>query len=278
MDEVVIKDLVREGYGRIAQGKDRCCLPMASCCAGGGRTEGLAKRIGYTDEDLGAIPEGANLGLGCGNPIALSSLQPGETVLDLGSGAGLDCFLAARQVGPDGKVIGVDMTPEMIERARQNARAGGFENVEFRLGEIEDLPVPDDHVDAVVSNCVINLAPDKARVFREAFRVLKPGGRIIVSDIVLKKDLPDFIRDSAQAYLGCVAGAVRREDYLAAMRRAGFREITVLGETSFPLKVLADDPSVKAMVDDSGAPQEDWGMIEDAVVSIKVRAVKPQGR
>lgn len=278
MDEGKIKKLVREGYGRIAQGIDRCCLPMASCCPGSGLAEELAKRIGYTDQEIGAVPQGANLGLGCGNPIALSSLQRGETVLDLGSGAGFDCFLAARQVGPDGKVIGVDMTPEMIERARRNAEAGGFDNVEFRLGEIEALPVPDDSVDAIVSNCVINLAPDKGRVFQEAFRVLKPGGRIMVSDIVLKRDLPDAIKDSAEAYVGCVAGAVRQEDYLEAMRRAGFREITTLEETSFPLDVLADDPSVKAIVEDSGVRQEDWGMLEDSVVSIKVRAVKPRGR
>ncbi|MGQ9654096.1 MAG: arsenite methyltransferase [Thermodesulfobacteriota bacterium] len=278
MDELVIKKLVRDGYGRIAQGGDRCCLPMASCCADSGRAEELAKRIGYTDQELRAVPEGANLGLGCGNPVALSSLKQGETVLDLGSGAGFDCLLAARQVGPHGRVIGVDMTPEMVEKARQNAEAGGFGNVEFRLGEIEELPVPDDFVDAIVSNCVINLAPDKGRVFQEAFRVLKPGGRIMVSDIVLKRDLPHGIKNSAEAYLGCVAGAISREDYLEAMRRAGFRDISVLEETRFPMHVLAHDPSVKAMVQDSGVPEEEWEMLADSAVSIKVRADKPLGR
>lgn len=277
MDERMIKNLVREGYGKIALRNDSCCLPMASCCQAAWRAEEAARRIGYTDEEIGGVPQGANLGLGCGNPVALSSLKPGETVLDLGSGAGFDCFLAARQVGPEGRVVGVDMTPEMIERARKNAEAGGYRNVEFRLGEIENLPVPDEFADAVISNCVINLAPDKGRVFKEACRVLKPGGRIMVSDIVLKRDLPDPIRNSAEAYLGCVAGAVGKEDYLEAMKAAGFGDITVLEETPFPLQILGEDPAVKAMIEDSGVAQEQWRMLGESVVSIKVRALKPRG-
>ena len=168
------------------------------------------------------IPEGANLGLGCGNPVALASLRPGETVLDLGSGGGIDCFLAARKVGPEGRVIGVDMTAEMIHLARENAQKSGLKNVEFRLGEIENLPLEDGSVDAVISNCVINLSTDKERVFREIYRVLKPGGRMMVSDIVLDGELPAKVKDSVAAYTGCIGGALKRDDYLAAIVKAGF--------------------------------------------------------
>ena len=160
--------------------------------------------IGYSEEEMTAVPEGANLGLGCGNPTAMASLKEGETVLDLGAGAGFDCFLAAGKVGPEGRVIGIDMTPEMLEKARENAQKGNFSNVEFRLGEIENLPVADGIIDIIISNCVINLVPDKDRVFSEAFRVLKPGGRIMVSDIVLTKELPDFIKNNMAAYVGCI--------------------------------------------------------------------------
>jgi len=195
----------------------------------------VSKAIGYTDEELASAPEGANLGLGCGNPTALASLVEGETVLDLGSGAGFDCFLAAQKVGDTGKVIGVDMTPEMIEKARKNAQMSNCANVEFRLGEIENLPVADNSVDVIISNCVINLSPDKERVFRDAFRVLKPGGRLMVSDIVLLKALPDFIRESVAAYVGCIAGAMLKDDYLAAIGKAGFQDVKILEETVFPV-------------------------------------------
>lgn len=181
-----------------------------------------------------AIPAEANLGLGCGNPTALAGLKPGETVLDLGSGAGIDCFLAARRVGPTGRVIGVDMTPEMIDRARANARRGGFSNVEFRLGEIENLPLADSSVDVIISNCVINLSTDKPRVFREAFRVLRPGGRLLVSDLVLTSPLPAAVSQSLDAYVACVAGALTREDYLSAITAAGFKNIEVVTEKNFP--------------------------------------------
>jgi SAM-dependent methyltransferase len=222
----------------------------------------VAEYIGYTPEQLAALPEGANLGLGCGNPLAHAAPRPGEVVLDLGSGAGMDAFLAGREVGPTGRVIGVDMTPQMLEKARANAAAVGAQNVEFRLGEIEHLPVADGSVDLVISNCVVNLSPDKEQVFREAFRALRPGGRMVVSDLVLLRTLSEEVRRSVEAYVGCVAGAAMKEDYLRAIRAAGFRDVEVVEERSYGDADLF-----------GGA---EW-MREAArsVVSAKVRAVKP---
>jgi arsenite methyltransferase len=224
---------------------------------------------------LKAVPEGANLGLGCGNPVALASLKEGEIVLDLGSGGGFDCFLAANQVGKTGKVIGVDMTAEMLDRARENARKGNFDNVEFRLGEIENLPVGDHQVDIIISNCVINLSPNKERVFQEAFRVLRPGGRLMVSDIVLLKELPGEIRNSVAAYIGCVAGAITKKEYLEAIQSTGFKEIKVLGETTFPAEFLANDPTAREVAKNLKLSREKAKDLASAVVSIKVSAIKP---
>jgi len=215
-------------------GETSCCAPQetvstTSCCS---PQDTISKGIGYSDKELGAIPDGANLGLGCGNPTALASLKEGEVVLDLGSGGGIDCFLAVQKVGRNGSVIGIDMTPEMIERARENASKGGYTNVDFRLGEIEHLPVADNSVDIVISNCVINLSPDKAQVFKEAYRALKPGGRVMVSDIVLLKELPASIKSSVEAYVGCVGGASMKEEYLATVAAAGFKDVEVVSETA----------------------------------------------
>lgn len=275
MKEEEIKKMVREGYGRIAQKDLGCCPTTSSCCGPKDRVQDISKKIGYTEEELKVVPEGSNLGLGCGNPVALASLREGETVLDLGSGAGFDCFLAANQVGRTGKVIGIDMTAEMLDRARQNARKGNYDNVEFRLGEIENLPVADNHADVVISNCVINLSPDKRRVFQEAFRVLKPGGRLMVSDIVLLKDLPGEIRDSVTAYIGCLAGAVSKKEYLEAIQAAGFQETKVLGETTFPTASLADDPTAREIAKNLKLSREKARELANSVVSIKVSAVKP---
>src|SRR3989304_1161535 len=198
MKESRIRKYVRDRYAGIAREGGSCCAPKASCCAES-EADTLSRKIGYSEEELKAVPEGANLGLGCGNPIALASLKEGETVLDLGSGAGFDCFLAARAVGSKGRVIGVDMTPEMIEKARENARKGGYANVEFRLGEIEHLPAADGSVDAVISNCVINLSTAKDKVFAESYRVLKPGGRVMISDLVLSRELPEPVAGSLAA-------------------------------------------------------------------------------
>lgn len=218
-----IKAVVRENYGQIARER-------GAGCDGGPVPRIDAETIGYNAEQLAAAPEGANMGLGCGNPTAIAGLGTGETVLDLGSGGGFDCFLAANAVGPTGRVIGVDMTPEMIEAATRNALNGGYSNVEFRLGEVEALPVEDSSVDVIISNCVINLVPDKSKAFSEAFRVLKPGGRLHVSDIVFTGEVPDELRQSAAAYVSCVAGALHKEDYLAAMTEAGLVDITIDGE------------------------------------------------
>lgn len=189
--------------------------------------------MGYSLEDLKSVPEGANLGLGCGNPVALASLKEGETVLDLGSGAGFDSFLAANRVGQSGKVIGVDMTPEMVETAQTNAKKNDYKNVEFRLGEIESLPVDNNTIDVIISNCVINLSPDKPQVFQEAYRVLKSGGRLMVSDMVLLQELPKAIKGSVEAYVGCIAGASLKDDYLKMINEAGFDNITVINESEY---------------------------------------------
>ncbi len=270
-DESRIRRLVRDAYARVAGGKGSCCGPSSPCCSGS-TPEAIGGRIGYSQEDLRSAPEGANLGLGCGNPLAHASLKEGEIVLDLGAGAGFDCFLAARRVGKRGRVIGVDMTREMVEKARENARKWGAENVEFRLGEIEKLPVENGAVDVVISNCVINLSPDKPRVFREAFRVLKPGGRLMVSDIVLTRDLSEAIKKNAAAYAGCISGAILRDKYLGAIKAAGFGEIGVLEERVFPIGDMAHDVTAQAVGNSPGMARE----IEGCVVSIKVRAVKSQ--
>ncbi|MBA7664096.1 Arsenite methyltransferase [subsurface metagenome] len=225
---------------------------------------------------MDSVPDDANLGLGCGNPIALASLIEGETVLDLGSGAGFDCFLAANRVGKGGKVIGVDMTPEMIEKARENAEKGGYQNVEFRLGEIESLPAADNSIDIIISNCVVNLSPDKKKVFREAFRVLKPGGRLMVSDIVLLKELPDFIRKSVAAYVGCISGALMKAEYLATITEAGFQEVQVLDEAIFPIDYMANDPTVKAVINKMDLSEDEIKDTANSVASIKVRGIKPE--
>jgi len=270
-----IKKLVREGYAKRAKQGRSCCVPANPCCRTADLAQDISKKIGYTEEELKAVPEGANLGLGCGNPVALASLREGETVLDLGSGAGLDCFLAADKVAESGKVIGVDMTPEMIEKARDNAGKGNYANVEFRLGEIENLPVADNSVDIVISNCVINLSPDKRRVFKEALRALRPGGRLMVSDIVLLKELPDFIKDSIEAYVGCLSGAMLKDEYLEAIREAGFHEVKIVDQTSLPIESMVDDPTTKAIIDDLKIPPEKVTGIGSSVLSIKVYGVKP---
>jgi len=265
-DPEAIRQMVREKYGAIAIASS-CCGPapasgaVGAACCGSTSPDEVLEQIGYSADQAAAIPAGTNLGLGCGNPLALAAVQAGETVLDLGSGAGIDAFLAAREVGPAGHVIGVDMTHEMLAKARDAARRGGFANVEFRLGEIEHLPLADASVDLVISNCVINLSPDKVQVFREAFRVLRSGGRMLVSDLVLVRPLSDSVRQSVAAYVGCVAGASMREDYLAEVRAAGFRDIEVVEENPY------------TVASESAPDVYREGL--RSVASVKVRAVKP---
>lgn len=277
MPEKDIRKSVMEHYAAVAEGQSSCCGPSASsgCCSPDIVPEDMSKLVGYGDTELAEVPDGANLGLGCGNPVALASLKPGEVVVDLGSGAGFDCFLSANRVGPEGRVIGVDMTHAMLAKARKNAEKGGYANVEFRLGEIENLPVADDTADIVISNCVINLSTDKPRVFAEALRVLKPGGRLMVSDLVLTAPLPESVRRSVEAYAGCISGAMLREDYLGAMRGAGFEDVEVVSEGTYPIGSADPDASEQAVLSGEGITPEDAEAAARAVVSLKVRAVKP---
>lgn len=251
--EADVRRLVRDKYAQIAR-------ESSSCCGDTTRVSEM-QQLGYTQAQSNDVPDGANLGLGCGNPLAHADLRLGETVLDLGSGAGIDAFLAAREVGRTGHVIGVDMTDDMVERARANAQRVGVDNVEFRLGEIENLPVDDASVDLIISNCVINLSPEKPRVFAEALRVLRPGGRMVVSDLTLLAPLPEAIKQSAEAYVGCVAGASLRDDYIQYIRDAGFADVEIVEQTAYP----ANGTCAPADVADAA----------NQVVSVKVRARKP---
>jgi arsenite methyltransferase len=273
MKEETIRKYVRNRYAGIARQGNSCCGPNASY--GDATAELAARSIGYSEEEVTSVPEGSNLGLGCGNPVAQASLKAGETVLDLGSGAGFDCFLAARGVGPGGRVIGVDMTPEMVEKARGNARRAGFENIEFRLGEIERLPVADGSVDAVISNCVINLSPAKEQVFSEAFRVLRPGGRLMVSDIVLSRELPESVAASLTAYAGCIAGAIRKEEYLRMIEEAGFRDVRIVTENRFEIPENEVDSYAKAIAGDLPVSPEAVREAAEAVVSVSLFGTRP---
>jgi len=280
LTEDEIRSRVRESYARTA-------VNQASCC-GSSEAESAGKRIGYTESELKSVPQGANMNLGCGNPVALASLREGETVVDLGSGGGLDCFLAAKKVGEKGRVIGVDMTPEMIDRARQNARKGGYKNVEFRLGEIENLPVADGTADAVISNCVINLVPDKKRVFEEALRVLKPQGRLMVSDIVLQSELSEDVKRRMHPG-SCVQGAIMKDEYLDMVRQAGFQEVRIVKSSQYGPKNLENDPDLEVTVFNREKNAEEVKRVSElveearktvaialaATISVDVLAIKP---
>jgi arsenite methyltransferase len=259
-DEQEVRDAVRDRYAGAASGGSSCCSGHTSCCGSAVNADEISSQLGYSAEELAAVPEGANLGLGCGNPQAIAQLKAGETVLDLGSGAGFDCFLAARAVGPSGRVIGVDMTPEMVSRARANAATAGFDNVEFRLGEIEHLPVADASVDVIISNCVINLSPDKPAVFADAYRVLAAGGRLAVSDVVATADLPEAWRQDMALLSACVSGASTIDEVSAMLEEAGFVDIDIQPK------------------DESREFIRDWQPgtpLEDYVVSANIQARKP---
>ena len=269
-EELVSK--VREKYGEIAKSSSSCCGPDPSGC-GTGSADTMSIAVGYDAETLESVPDDANLGLGCGVPIGHLELRPGETALDLGSGPGLDAFLAAQQVGENGHVIGVDMTPEMLARARENAKKMGVENVDFREGRLESLPVEDGSVDAVTSNCVINLVPDKAVVFREIARVLKPGGRLVISDIILDGRLPEAVEQDIYAYVGCVSGAMQRKDYFDAVEAAGLGSVAILKDVDYGAGIMEAAPDeAKRLFEKSGVSSND---IIGKVRSVTFRAVKP---
>jgi len=295
-----IRQSVREAYSNKVNKfpTSNCCgssksianeIPESKSCMSNGcggdldlsaeKKEQFMKRygvqLGYTEEELNKIPKESNLGLGCGNPTALASIKLGEIVLDLGSGGGLDCFIAANKVGKTGKVIGVDMTPAMISKARENAVRGNYDNVEFRLGEIENLPVADNSVDIVISNCVINLSPDKEQVFREAFRVLKPRGRLMVSDIVLLKELPNAIKNNAKAYASCIGGAILKNNYLNAIERAGFRDVKVLQENNFSTtQFLLNNDDIRDALGEQIETLKEFEQLDIDSSSISVKATK----
>jgi len=277
MKKKEVKKIVRESYSQIAKQGNSCCESLEPCC-GTDENESLSKKIGYTSEDISQVPKGSNLGLGCGNPVAMSSLREGEVALDLGSGAGFDCFLASAKVGKTGKVIGVDMTPEMVEKARKNASQGNYNNVEFKLGDIENLPLEDDSVDVIISNCVINLSPDKEAVFQESFRVLKPGGRMMIADIVLLRELPDFLINSAEAYASCISGAIKKEDYLKLIKKAGFSEVKVLEERFFSLDGIISDSLAKEICENLKISPAKIKKVETLLASVSVQAIKSDKR
>jgi len=271
---------VREGYAKIAVNQGSCC--------GSNTCHEDSRKMGYSEEDLGTVPDGANMGLGCGNPVALASLKEGEMVVDLGSGGGFDCFLAANRVGQKGKVIGVDMTPEMLDKARENARKSKYTNVEFRLGEVENLPVADNTADAVISNCVINLAPNKKRVFEEAFRVLKHGGRLMISDLVLLKELPEAMKKGMNP-TSCVTGAILKDKYIETIKAVGFENVRITREKRYQSEDFVDNPDAEILTFNPKTNVTETKKVSeldekakqrmketlDAISSITISAIKP---
>ena len=276
-DDESTRRTVRNAYAKIANESGKCCTGRKSSCCGAAAPDALAKSLGYEETELGELPEGANLGLSCGNPTAIASLRPGEVVVDLGSGGGFDVFIAARRVGPTGRAIGVDMTAAMLEKARANAAAfrkqTGLDNVEFRLGEIEHLPVADASADVVISNCVINLSPDKPQVWREVMRILRPGGRVAVSDIALKQPLPEALEQSVEAMVGCVAGAVLIDDTRRMAGEAGLTDIRVEEDAeAVDLMVQSNDTLYQQVMDLVPVGKKP----SDYIVSLKVSARRPE--
>lgn len=276
MKEDDIRIAVRDRYSSIAkEGSIGCGCSAVDPSGTPADVVSIGQTIGYSKDQLAVVPDGTNLGLGCGNPTALASLKEGETVLDLGSGGGLDCFLASKEVGAEGRVIGVDMTADMLERARKAAKAGKYENVEFRLGEIEALPVPDNTVDAVISNCVINLSPDRPRVFAEIMRILKPGGRVMISDLVSEHPTPQFLVENTDAIIGCLP--VQEDEYLGLLKNAGMENVEIVEEKAYPNDLLTTDPAVQGFLK---ANPDQERIVLDYIGSIRggmIQGFKPGG-
>ena len=277
MDKNSVKQAVIENYGKLAKSrKSGLFAKLFACCDPSVQANEIAVNIGYSNEELDQVPKEANLGVGCGNPSALAKIQKGETVIDLGSGAGFDAFIVSRIVGQDGKVIGVDLSEEMLDLAKKNAKKGDYENIDFLKGDIEELPLRDNIANHVISNCVINLSLNKDKVYKEAFRVLKEGGKLSVSDIVLEKELPDFVKNSLAGHIACVSGAEKLEDYLQYVKDAGFKEIKIESKSQFPLELMLTDPQVMKLAQEMNfnLNSEEAKDIASRVTSISLSAIK----
>ena len=276
MNNEKIQKNVKSGYANILKRNTRkSFLPnIFQCCDPKEIATDIGKKIGYSEDELRNVPEDANLGIGCGNPTGLASIKKGETILDLGSGAGFDCFLASKETGETGKVIGVDITPEMVAQAKKNAEKGKYKNVEFKVGEIENLPIESNSIDLIISNCVINLSNQKNQVFKEAFRVAKSNGRIMISDIILLHHLPDYVKNSVEGHIACLAGAVRKEDYINAIARAGFSDISIDKEAPFPIELMLNDPIAEKIVRENNLTEKEIKSIANSIASISISAKK----
>jgi arsenite methyltransferase len=276
MNNSEIQKNVKNGYAAILKRskKVKFMPTFLTCCDLKAVVKDISYQIGYSENELQRVPEGANLGIGCGNPTALSSITKGETILDLGSGAGFDCFLAANETGETGKVIGVDLTPEMVAQARINAKKGNYQHVEFKVGAIENLPIESDSIDLIISNCVINLSNQKEQVFSEAYRVAKQHGRIMISDIVLLHDLPDYVKNSVEGHIACLAGAVRIENYFDGLSKAGFTEIKIDKQSIFPMELMLNDPLAEKIVRENKLSEKEIKGIANSIASISISARK----
>ncbi len=276
MENEQIQKNVKSGYADIVKrNTKKSFLPnFFQCCDPKEIATDIGKKIGYSEEELKNVPEDANLGIGCGNPTALASIKKGDTILDLGSGAGFDCFLASRETGETGKVIGVDITPEMVAQGNKNAKKGNYKNVEFKIGEIENLPVKSDSIDLIISNCVINLSNQKEQIFKEAFRVTKPNGRIMISDIILLNDLPDYVKNSVEGHIACLAGAIRKEEYINAITKAGFNEINIDKQAPFPIELMLNDPIAEKFIRENNLTEKEIKVIANSIASISISAIK----
>lgn len=276
MDKNQIQKNVKQGYAKIVKRSNKLKLvpSFLKCCDVNNVIKDISQNIGYSEDDMKHAPEDSNLGIGCGNPIGIASIQKGQTILDLGSGAGFDCFLAARETGESGKVIGIDMTPEMVMQARKNAKKGNYKNVEFIIGEIENLPIENDSIDLIISNCVINLSNQKEQVFREAFRVLKQNGSILFSDIILQKELPDYVKYTVEGHIACLAGAIRKEDYIFGLEQAGFSGIQIKKLSHFPIELMLNDPIAQKIVSENQLTEIEISEIANSIASISIYAKK----
>jgi len=272
----VMKKAVVEGYGQIARrAPKKSPFNLFTCCSPSEAATQISQKIGYTAEAMQSVPDGANMGIGCGNPLAFTELKPGDVLVDLGSGAGFDCFLAAPLVGASGKVVGIDITPEMVDRATERAKKGPYRHVTFMLGDIEQLPLQDSFADRIISNCVINLSNNKTAVFSEAFRVLKSGGHLMISDIVLLEELPAKIQHSVQGHIACISGAILLDQYLDVVQAAGFEDIKIVKQANFPIELMLHDPIARQIIRDLQLAQTEIEQIAASITSLSLSAKKP---